>query len=98
MSYSNSSSTRRLTQSRVLKSVLMSFTLAASLGLANGSVSAASQCKGLDNAACGAQASCGWVDGYKRKDGRAVKSFCRTKAKSQKKVSKNTTKAAESGN
>ena len=40
----------------------------------------ASQCKGLDNGACSAKASCSWVEGYERKDGRTVKSFCRTKS------------------
>jgi len=39
---------------------------------------AASQCKGLAADACGQNAACGWVEGYERKDGRTVKSFCRT--------------------
>ncbi len=42
---------------------------------------AASACKGLENSACTSTAQCGWVEGYQRKDGREVKSFCRTKAK-----------------
>lgn len=41
------------------------------------------QCKGLDNDACTQQESCSWVNGYERKDGRLVSSFCRTKAKSK---------------
>jgi len=44
-------------------------------------VIAASQCKGLDNGACSQNNACGWVEGYERKDGRKVKSFCRTKAR-----------------
>ena len=39
---------------------------------------AASQCKGLILEECQQIATCGWVDGYERKDGRTVKSFCRT--------------------
>lgn len=51
---------------------------------------AASQCKGLDNSACDAKAFCGWVQGYERKDGIKVKSFCRTKSTgTKKKVQKN---------
>ena len=42
---------------------------------------AASQCKGLDNSTCDAKAFCGWVQGYERKDGIKVKSFCRTSSK-----------------
>jgi len=48
---------------------------------ASGSAIAASQCKGLDNAACDAGSQCSWVEGYERKDGRKVNAFCRTKAK-----------------
>ena len=40
--------------------------------------SAASQCKGLTLDECNQNATCGWVEGYERKDGRTVKSFCRT--------------------
>ena len=39
---------------------------------------AASQCKGLNIDECNQNATCGWVEGYERKDGRTVKSFCRT--------------------
>ncbi|MFT5135969.1 MAG: hypothetical protein ACI9XU_000906 [Arenicella sp.] len=48
--------------------------------LASSGVNAASACKGLDDAACGSAASCGWVNGYERKDGKKVSSFCRTKS------------------
>ncbi len=39
---------------------------------------AASQCKGLNLDECNQNATCGWVEGYERKDGRTVKAFCRT--------------------
>jgi len=51
--------------------------------LSTAQVNAASQCKGLENSACNQNASCGWVNGYERKDGRKVKSFCRTSNKSK---------------
>ncbi len=37
----------------------------------------ASQCKGLVENVCSADAQCTWVDGYVRKDGRAVSAHCR---------------------
>lgn len=48
-----------------------------------GVAGAASQCKGLDNNACTAAETCGWVESYQRKDGREVKAFCRTSSKGQ---------------
>ena len=63
-----------------LRTLIVGATLVGSLA-ASGSVLAASQCKGLDNSACDASASCSWVDAYERKDGRKVNAFCRTKAK-----------------
>ncbi len=44
-------------------------------------ISAPSVCKGLDEAACAAQAECRWMDGYTRKDGVQVSSHCRKGAK-----------------
>ena len=44
-------------------------------------ISAPSVCKGLDEAACGAQAECRWMEGYTRKDGVQVSSHCRKGAK-----------------
>ncbi len=67
----NASTTRTLTLGALL---------AAGLAL-SGQANAASQCKGLDNAACDSQQSCSWVAGYERSDGRKVNAFCRTKAK-----------------
>ena len=62
--------------------------------LLSGSINAASACKGLDNTACGASASCGWVESYQRKDGRTVKAFCRTKSVSKAKASEASSKAS----
>ena len=53
---------------------------------------AASACKGLDSGACDGANACSWVDGYTRKDGRSVKSFCRTKATNKKSNSSNSAK------
>ncbi len=50
----------------------------------------ASNCKGLESAACESNVACSWVEGYQRKDGRQVKSFCRAKPAAKDKV---TTKA-----
>jgi hypothetical protein len=45
---------------------------------------AESACKGLEEAACGKKADCGWVKGYARKDGVKVSGHCRTnKGKSE---------------
>ena len=45
--------------------------------LAPVSAMAASQCKGLAQQQCAGVASCLWVDGYKRSDGREVSGYCR---------------------
>lgn len=63
------------------QSILMAATLVLGLGLASTQANAAGQCKGLQNNACTTNAACTWVQGYERKDGRTVKSFCRAKAK-----------------
>lgn len=55
--------------------------LLAAAVLVPGVASAASQCKGMQQNACGADAQCIWVDGYTRKDGRSVSSHCKTKAR-----------------
>lgn len=44
-------------------------------------ISAPSVCKGLDEAACTAQAECRWMEAYTRKDGVQVSSHCRKGAK-----------------
>lgn len=40
---------------------------------------AASHCKGMPQNACSADSQCAWVEGYQRKDGRAVSSHCKLK-------------------
>ncbi len=42
---------------------------------------AESQCKGLEKNACERKADCSWVEGYKRKDGKKVSSYCRSASK-----------------
>lgn len=44
---------------------------------------AAAECKGMEKRACENAADCLWVEGYKRKDGKQVSSYCRTKSKSK---------------
>jgi hypothetical protein len=51
----------------------------AGVALISASVSAASQCKGMQQDACASVAECAWVNGYVRKDGRSVASHCKTK-------------------
>ena len=74
------------------KSVVVSASVVVGLVLASAPAQAASACKGLDNKACGSSTSCLWVNGYERKDGRTVSSFCR--AKPAAKSSANLTKPA----
>ena len=83
-----------------VKSALVSASLLMGLALASSPAQAASACKGLDDKACGASSSCLWVNGYQRKDGRNVSSFCRAKAtartsaKSTKPIAKSKTSSA----
>ncbi len=73
MSYKASYQTR---SNRIEKSIIAMLIIG--IGSFSGQVSA-SNCKGLDNNTCSANASCSWVDSYQRKDGRNVNAFCRTK-------------------
>jgi hypothetical protein len=82
--------TKIKTNSIIARSSLVALSLIGSL-LVSGPVSAASACKGLDNSACGSKSSCGWVEGYQRKDGRSVKSFCRSKSVAKKSVTTQST-------
>jgi len=68
-------------------SILITFTALSmlSLSLASGSVQA-SQCKGLEVSSCSSNTACSWIEGYTRKDGRQVKSFCRSKPGSKAKA------------
>lgn len=45
---------------------------------------AESQCKGMEKGACERKTDCTWVDGYKRKDGKTVSSYCRSVSKTPK--------------
>lgn len=78
---------QKVATSRLVRVSLITLGLLASLFVA-GPAAAASACKGLENSACNSNASCGWVDSYQRKDGRTVKSFCRTKAVSKSSTTK----------
>ena len=53
--------------------------IVAGLALASSPVSAASQCKGVQENACMSNGECVWVQGYTRKDGRSVSSHCKLK-------------------
>ncbi len=65
-------------KSTILRTALIAAGLLGSMLMA-GPATAASACKGLDNLECSSNQACGWVEGYVRKDGRTVKSFCRSK-------------------
>ena len=75
--------TQTKARSTIARTSIIALSLIGSL-IVSGPASAASACKGLDNSACGSKSSCGWVEGYQRKDGRSVKSFCRTKSGAKK--------------
>jgi len=47
------------------------------------SVAADKPCKGQEMQACNQSNSCSWVNSYKRKDGKTIKSYCRNSAKSK---------------
>lgn len=68
---------------RFIKTSLRCFqvTLLATVALASVPASAASQCKGAQQDACGSMVECTWVNGYVRKDGRSVSSHCKKKAR-----------------
>ncbi len=53
--------------------------LSALLVLPSLAVQAASECKGLDQTACGANPGCSWISGYARKDGKEVAAYCKSK-------------------
>jgi hypothetical protein len=50
------------------------------------------ECKGQAATLCENDQSCSWVNAYQRKDGRAVKGFCRVKTKGRKPTNKTATK------
>ena len=55
--------------------------LVAATMTASAAVSAAGQCKGLQQDACTSAAECLWIDGNVRKDGRSVSSHCKTRSR-----------------
>lgn len=60
---------------------LTAFPLIAALGVFGAAPAGAdSACKGLPQNACQGSASCSWVNGYTRKDGREVAPYCRVKS------------------
>jgi hypothetical protein len=59
------------------------------------STKTASACQGLEEKACGAKSECSWVHATKRKDGKEVKAYCRTKPKTSGKAPVKKTTAAE---
>lgn len=61
--------------------VLGTLIAVAGLSLSGASAWAASECKGLEQAACGSKAECNWVEPYTRKDGIKVSGHCRSKGK-----------------
>jgi len=67
-------------KSQLQRGLLMAAFISSSFVMLS-SANAASACKGLELSACETSQSCGWVNGYTRKDGREVKAFCRAKSK-----------------
>jgi len=84
-------------KSRIIRTALVATGMLGSMLMA-GPATAASACKGLDNSECSSNQACGWVEGYARKDGRTVKSFCRAKPvkRSLSEASKGESKASKS--
>ena len=69
---------------KLVRSFILTATLACASVMGSTSALAASACKGLDTKGCSSNSSCRWVEGYERKDGRQVKAFCRTSPVSKK--------------
>ena len=64
--------------------IRLSAVLATMLLLSPLTANATSQCKGQTQDACVTSSECAWVEGYTRKDGRSVSSYCRSKGGSKK--------------
>lgn len=58
--------------------LMASLALAAGLSMFAGVTVAESACKTMPQSTCEASSACTWVNGYTRKDGRAVAPYCRT--------------------
>lgn len=82
---------------RILPASLIAASCSAALLLAPVSAMAVSQCKGMAEQQCSGAASCLWVDGYRRSDGREVSGYCRAQrgAKADKPTRALTTSAAD---
>jgi len=52
-----------------------------SLTLSHSIAATAAQCKGEILSACEQRTDCRWIDAHKRKNGVAIKAYCRSKAK-----------------
>ncbi len=70
------------------KPAILPILVAAAIPFLPSLAGAASACQGKALDACAADASCIWVDGYTRKDGREVASYCR-KASARKSAAAN---------
>ena len=69
-------------KSRINRAAVLGFSMAFGMvSMLPGASLAESQCKGMEKQACGRNTDCAWVDGYKRKDGKQVSSYCRSTSK-----------------
>ena len=57
------------------------FSLTLTLTHTHSSATTVTQCKGESQDACEQRIDCRWIDAHKRKNGAAVKAYCRSKAK-----------------
>ena len=51
--------------------------------LTHSSAATITQCKGESQSACEQRTDCRWIDAHKRKNGAAIKAYCRSKAKAR---------------
>jgi hypothetical protein len=65
------------------------FTLA--IFISSTSFAATTPCKGQSQETCSQNNACAWVNSYKRKDGKTIRSYCRNSAKSKLKMNKSDT-------
>jgi hypothetical protein len=79
-----SSNKRKELVMKVIHVSRMAVGFVAALVLAPTSLLAAQDCRQLEEDSCKSSASCSWVNGYQRSDGRQVKAYCRTRTGKQK--------------
>lgn len=72
----------------IKKAIINLSTLVLATLISSTNFAATPACKGQVKDACSQNNACAWVNSYKRKDGKTIKSYCRNSAKS--KVKKNT--------